>query len=106
MINYNHLPKHSAFFHGALYQRRNEDLQLAGMSQRTVHGYLRAVRQVSLRTGQKRSPISSPNRNCGDTSCTSRMRINSLTAVFASPYRASNSSARERASVTGKRWQR
>ena len=47
MANYNHLPKHSPYFQGALYQRMNEDLQLAGMSQRTVHGYLRAVRQLA-----------------------------------------------------------
>ena len=47
MVNYNHLPKHSPYFQGALYQRMNEDLQLAGMSQRTVHGYLRAVRQLA-----------------------------------------------------------
>ena len=47
MVNYNHLPKHSPYFQGELYQRMNEDLQLAGMSQRTVHGYLRAVRQLA-----------------------------------------------------------
>jgi len=47
MVNYNHLPKSSACFDGELYQTMLEDLQLAGMSKRTVHGYLRAVRQLA-----------------------------------------------------------
>ncbi|MFT7641656.1 MAG: integrase/recombinase XerD, partial [Pirellulaceae bacterium] len=47
MVNYNHLPAASQFFCGELYQKMNEDLQLAGMSKRTVHGYLRAVRQLA-----------------------------------------------------------
>jgi integrase/recombinase XerD len=47
MVNYNHLPDASPFFCGELYQEMNEDLQLAGMSKRTVHGYLRAVRQLA-----------------------------------------------------------
>lgn len=47
MVNYNHPPKQSPFFDGKLYQRMLEDLQLAGMSKRTVHGYLRAVRQLA-----------------------------------------------------------
>ena len=47
MVNYDHLPAQSEFFDGKLYQRMNDDLQLAGMSKRTVHGYLRAVRQLA-----------------------------------------------------------
>lgn len=47
MVNYDKLPADSNFFDGQLYQNMNEDLQLAGMSKRTVHGYLRAVRQLA-----------------------------------------------------------
>ena len=47
MVNYNHLPKQSEYFDGKLYQCMLEDLQLAGMGKRTVHGYLRAVRQLA-----------------------------------------------------------
>ncbi len=47
MVNYNHPPADSPFFNGKLYQGMSEDLQLAGMSKRTVHGYLRAVRQLA-----------------------------------------------------------
>jgi len=47
MVNYDRLPAASRFFDGNLYQKMNEDLQLAGMSKRTVHGYLRAVRQLA-----------------------------------------------------------
>lgn len=47
MVNYDHPPKSSRYFNGTLYQRMSDDLQLAGMSKRTVHGYLRAVRQLS-----------------------------------------------------------
>ena len=47
MVNYDHLPAASRHFDGKLYQKMNEDLQLAGMSKRTVHGYLRAVRQLA-----------------------------------------------------------
>lgn len=47
MVNYDRLPAASKHFCGALYQKMNEDLQLAGMSKRTVHGYLRAVRQLA-----------------------------------------------------------
>ena len=46
MPNYS-LPANSKFFTGKLYARMNDDLHLAGMSQRTVHGYLRAVRQLA-----------------------------------------------------------
>lgn len=44
MVNYDHLPAASRYFDGKLYQNMNDNLQLAGMSKRTVHGYLRAVR--------------------------------------------------------------
>ena len=47
MVNYNHPPKNSRFFDGKLYQKMQEDLKLAGFANRTVHGYLRAVRQLS-----------------------------------------------------------
>ena len=46
MPNYS-LPATSEFFTGNLYRRMNDDLQLAGFSQRTVHGYLRSVRQLA-----------------------------------------------------------
>jgi integrase/recombinase XerD len=38
---------HSKFFTGKLYQRMSDDLHLAGMSERTHTGYLRAVRQLA-----------------------------------------------------------
>ncbi len=38
---------HSKFFTGKLYQRMSDDLYLAGMSERTHTGYLRAVRQLA-----------------------------------------------------------
>jgi hypothetical protein len=38
---------HSAHFFGKLYDRMAEDLHLAGMSERTHAGYLRAVRQLA-----------------------------------------------------------
>lgn len=47
MVNYDHPPKSSRYFDGQLYQTMSEDLQLAGFSKRTVHGYLRAVRQLA-----------------------------------------------------------
>jgi len=47
MVNYDQLPAASRFFDGKLYQQMRDDLQLAGMSKRTVHGYLRAVRQLA-----------------------------------------------------------
>lgn len=37
----------SKFFCGALYQRMSDDLHLAGLSQRTHDGYLRAIRQLA-----------------------------------------------------------
>lgn len=40
-------PNRSEFFDGAIYQQMAEDLQLTGKAQRTVHGYLRAVRQLA-----------------------------------------------------------
>ena len=46
MANYA-LPAKSKYFTGKLYARMNDDLHLAGMSQRTVHGYLRSVRQLA-----------------------------------------------------------
>jgi site-specific recombinase XerD len=47
MVNYDHPPNDSRYFDGELYAKMNEDLQLAGMGKRTVHGYLRAVRQLA-----------------------------------------------------------
>ena len=46
MANYN-LPARSEYFNGALYQRMHDDLHLTGKSKRTVHGYLRSVRQLA-----------------------------------------------------------
>jgi site-specific recombinase XerD len=40
-------PVHSRHFHGPLYQKMSEDLHLTGKAERTVHGYLRAVRQLA-----------------------------------------------------------
>ena len=47
MVNYDQLPAASQFFNGKLYETMRDDLQLAGRSKRTVHGYLRAVRQFA-----------------------------------------------------------
>ena len=47
MVNHNFPPSSSKFYDGVLHEAVHEDLQLAGMSQRTVHGYLRAVRQLA-----------------------------------------------------------
>jgi len=41
------LPVTSEFFNGKRYQQMQDDLHLAGMAQRTVHGYLRSVRQLA-----------------------------------------------------------
>jgi len=38
---------HSPYFCGTIYERMSEDLHLAGMSQRTHEGYLRAVRKLA-----------------------------------------------------------
>jgi integrase/recombinase XerD len=46
MANYN-LPATSKHFKGKLYQRMQDDLHLAGMAQRTIHGYSRAVRRLA-----------------------------------------------------------
>lgn len=40
-------PVRSQYFEGPLYQKMGEDLQLTGKAERTVHGYLRAVRQLA-----------------------------------------------------------
>ncbi|MDP1563936.1 MAG: hypothetical protein Q8M16_21350 [Pirellulaceae bacterium] len=37
-------PARSKYFNGATYGQMTEDLQLTGKAQRTVYGYLRAVR--------------------------------------------------------------
>ena len=46
MTNYN-LPTRSTYFKGELYQRMQHDLVLAGLAQRTIHGYSRSVRQLA-----------------------------------------------------------
>ena len=46
MANYDK-PARSKYFNGAIYDQMSEDLQLTGKAQRTVHGYLRAVRQLA-----------------------------------------------------------
>ncbi|MDM4015904.1 phage integrase N-terminal SAM-like domain-containing protein [Roseiconus lacunae] len=40
-------PQRGAYFPEKLRQKLSEDLQLSGMSQRTHHGYIRAIRQLS-----------------------------------------------------------
>ena len=47
MVDYNKPPNGSRHFPQPLYDKMNEDLQLGGMGKRTVHGYLRAVRQLA-----------------------------------------------------------
>lgn len=42
-----HKPVRSPFFNGPLYDKMADDLHLTGKAQRTVHGYLRAVRQLA-----------------------------------------------------------
>jgi site-specific recombinase XerD len=46
MPNYNQ-PVRSEYFNGEIYKRMEDDLHLAGMAQRTIHGYLRSVRQLA-----------------------------------------------------------
>jgi len=46
MANYNNSVR-SEYFNGKLYDQMTDDLHLAGMAQRTIHGYLRAVRQLA-----------------------------------------------------------
>ena len=46
MANYA-LPATSKYFIGKRYSRMYDDLHLGGMSQRTVHAYLRSVRQLA-----------------------------------------------------------
>ena len=46
MVNYAN-PVPSKYFNGQLDQQLTDDLHLAGRSQRTVHGYLRSVRQLA-----------------------------------------------------------
>jgi site-specific recombinase XerD len=60
MVDYNRLPAASRFFNGKLYQTMRDDLQLAGMSQRTVHGYLRAVRQLADYCQDRPNEITEP----------------------------------------------
>ena len=47
MPNYKKLPAQSKYFNGPLYQRMLDDLHLAGMADRTIYGYIRAVRQLA-----------------------------------------------------------
>ena len=47
MPNYKKLPAQSKYFSGPLYQRMLDDLHLAGMADRTIYGYIRAVRQLA-----------------------------------------------------------
>ena len=58
MVNYNLPPAASRHFDGKLYQTMNDDLQPAGMSKRTVHGYLRAIRQLADYCQQRPDKIS------------------------------------------------
>ena len=47
MPNCQKLPSQSKHFNGRLYQRMLEDLHLAGEADRTIYGYIRAVRQLA-----------------------------------------------------------
>jgi site-specific recombinase XerD len=47
MPNYDKVPAESKHFNGPLYQRLLDDLHLAGMANRTIYGYVRAVRQLA-----------------------------------------------------------
>ena len=47
MPNYKNLPSASEYFGGELYQRMLDDLHLAGMANRTIYGYIRAVKQLA-----------------------------------------------------------
>lgn len=46
MPNYHNVPPASQYFRGAIYQRMLGDLHLAGLAERTVYGYVRAVKQL------------------------------------------------------------
>ena len=52
MANHN-LPSCSDHFKGKLCQRMQDDLHLAGMATRTIHGYLRSVRQLADQISQE-----------------------------------------------------
>ncbi len=47
MPTYESLPVESEFSNGILFQKMAEDLRLAGKANRTVYGYLRAIRQLA-----------------------------------------------------------
>ena len=47
MPTYDKLPHPSEFFKGKWYNKLVDDLRLAGLSKRTVYGYVRAIRQLS-----------------------------------------------------------
>ena len=47
MPNYKKLPAQSEHFNGKLYQRMLDDLHLSGKADRTIYGYIRAVRQLA-----------------------------------------------------------
>lgn len=47
MPTYDNLPQPSEFFKGKWYNKLVDDLRLAGLSKRTVYGYVRAIRQLS-----------------------------------------------------------
>jgi len=40
-------PNRSKYFNGPLYDQMTEDLHLTGKAQRTVYGYLRALRRLT-----------------------------------------------------------
>jgi len=40
-------PNRSKVFYGSFYDQMTKDLHLSGKAQRTVHGYLRAVRRLT-----------------------------------------------------------
>ncbi len=54
----------SKFFTGELYQRMSDDLHLAGMSERTHAGYLRAVRQLADHAQTRPEKITEQQLRC------------------------------------------
>ena len=68
MPNYKKLPAESNHFNGQLYQRMLEDLHLAGLADRTIYGYLRAIKQLA--DFSHWFPTGSAKNTCGSGCCT------------------------------------
>ena len=92
-------PNHSPYFHGPLYQKMAEDLQLTGKAQRTVHGYL--LPSANWPTIAESRPTRLPKRNSDATFSICRTSGSLLTVVSASRCRGSSSSFRPPVPATG-----